>query len=84
MTEAGRSEHLTMYGLSGVALLLVIGVLVIASVSVLPVGWMVVLIGLWLGAAVAGAAWWSKTVWVPMLAALAIFALWMFAVFTNR
>ncbi len=84
MTSPERSDHLTMYGLVGVAMHLVVGVLVLASFAVLPVGWMVTLSALWVLGAWWGAARWSETVWIPLLASIAISALWMTAFFTSR
>jgi hypothetical protein len=73
-----------MYGLVGVAMHLVVGVLVAASVAVLPTGWMVGLGVLWVAGAVFGVARWSETVWIPLLASVVVSALWMTAFFTNR
>lgn len=84
MTSPRRSDHLTMYGLVGVAMYLVVGVLVAASFAVLPIGWLVVLAVLWLAGAGWGAVRWSETVWIPLLASIVVSALWMTAFFTNR
>ena len=51
---SGRSEHLTTYGLVGVAAHLVVGVLIVASFRVISSGWVVtltaaiVLSGVWM------------------------------------
>ena len=84
MTSPERSEHLTMYGLVGVAMHLVVGVLVAASFAVIPVGWMVVLGVLWVAGAVLGAAQWNETVWIPLLASILVSALWMTVFFLGR
>ena len=77
MTDPVRSSHLTVYGLVGVAMHLVIGVLVIASYPVIPAGGMALLVMLWLAGAVLGAALWRRTVWIPLLASLVVAAVWM-------
>lgn len=84
MTNPKRSDHLTMYGLVGVAMHAVVGVLVGASFTVIPVGWMLALATLWLGGALLGAALWKRTVWIPLLASLAVSVVWMMVFFTNR
>jgi hypothetical protein len=73
-----------MYGLVGVAMYLVVGVLVGASFSVIPVGWMLVLVALWLAGSVAGAAMWKRTVWIPLLASIFVSAIWMTIFFASR
>ena len=82
MTE--RSDHLTLYGLVGVALHLVVGFLVGASFTVVPTGWMVVLIALWLASTALGVALWKRTVWVPLLASIFVSAIWMIAFLGSR
>ncbi len=84
MTSSERSAHLTMYGIVGIAMHIVVGVLVLASVAVVPVGWTVALVMLWLAGAVVGGALWKKTVWIPLLASILVAAVWMVAVVTNR
>ena len=84
MTTAARSDHLMMYGLVGVAMHLVIGILIAASVAVIPTGWMVVLVTLWLAGAIGGWALWKRTVWVPLLASIVASGLWMAAFFSSR
>lgn len=84
MTVPGRSEHLTMYGMVGVAMLIVIGVLVAASVHVVPASGMVVLGILWTAGAIAGAVWWKRTVWIPLLSSLVVAGAWMAVLFSNR
>ncbi|MDX2342452.1 MAG: hypothetical protein QNL12_01275 [Acidimicrobiia bacterium] len=84
MTTPERSDHLTMYGLVGVAMLVVVGVLIAASFSVISGGWMLTLGGLWLAAAVAGAALWKKTVWISLLASIILSATWMTVFFGSR
>lgn len=79
-----RSDHLTMYGLVGVAMLGVVGVLIGASFSVLPGEWFVSLCGLWLLAAGLGAVQWKRTVWIPLLASVVLSGLWMAAFFGSR
>lgn len=79
-----RSNHLTMYGLVGVAMHLVVGVLVGASFSVIPVGWMLVLVALWLVGSIVGAAMWKRTVWVPLVASIFVSAIWMTTFFASR
>ena len=80
----GRSEHLTMYGLVGVAMHLVVGVLIVASMNVISSGWLVTLAGAWLLAAGAGALLWRRTVWVPLLASIVLSGVWMAVFFGSR
>ncbi len=84
MTSPARSAHLLMYGMVGVAMHVVVGILVVASVAIIPAGWAVTLIGLWLAGAALGGALWKRTVWIPLLASIVVAAAWMVAVFTNR
>lgn len=84
MTARDRSEHLTMYGMVGVAMHAVIGVLVVASFPVVPPSGMVLLVGLWLAGAIAGAALWKRTVWIPLLSSVLVAAVWMTVFFANR
>lgn len=84
MTSPERSAHLTMYGMVGVAMHVVVGILVLASVAIVPVGWAVVLVGLWLAGAALGGALWRRTVWIPLLASIVVAAAWMVAFFANR
>lgn len=84
MTTPDRSEHLTMYGMVGAAMHIVVGILVGASIAVIPAGWMVALISLWLLGAIAGGALWKRTVWIPLLASIVVSGLWMTAFFTSR
>ncbi len=84
MTTPGRSDHLAMYGLVGVAMHLVVGVLVGASFNVIPVGWMLALVALWLAGSVFGAALWKRTVWIPLLASIFVSAIWMTIFFASR
>ncbi len=79
-----RSEHLTMYGLVGVAMHAVVGILVVASFGVVDSVGAVVLSGLWLLGAGLGAATWKRTVWVPLLASIVVAAVWMAIVLTSR
>jgi CHASE2 domain-containing sensor protein len=83
MTEP-RSAHLAMYGMVGVAMHLVVGVLIVASYSVISSGWLVTLIGAWLIATGAGAVLWRRTVWVPLLASIVLSAAWMTVFFGSR
>ncbi len=84
MTTPERSDHLTMYGLVGVAMHLVVGVLVGASFSVIPVGWMLILVTLWLVGSVFGATLWKRTVWIPLLGSIVLSAAWMGVFFGSR
>ena len=84
MTEPGRSEHLTVYGLVGVAMYGVVGVLVAASGGVVSRGWLVTMIGLWLTGAIAGGLAWRRTVWVPLLGSIVVSAVWMIVVVSSR
>ena len=84
MTTSERSDHLTMYGLVGVAMHLVVGGLIAASFSVIPAGWLTALGGLWLAAAVLGAALWKRSVWIPLLASIVLSGLWMTVFFGSR
>lgn len=81
---AERSEHLTMYGLVGVAMHAVVGVLIVASYSVISSGWLITLAGIWLIAAGAGAALWRRTVWIPLLASMVLSGVWMLVFFGSR
>ena len=82
--SAERSSHLMMYGLVGVAMLLVVGVLIVASYSVISSGWLVTLIGAWLVSVGAGAVLWKRTVWIPLLASILLSAVWMTVFFGSR
>ena len=84
MTTQGRSEHLTMYGMVGVAMHIVIGVLVAASSAVVPTAGMVALVLLWVAGAALGAAMWKRTVWIPLLSSLIVAVVWMTLFFSNR
>ncbi len=84
MTSPQRSDHLALYGLVGVAMHLVVGVLIVASYAVLPAGWLLTLVALWLVGAGWGAIRWNKTVWIPLLASIVVSALWMTAYFMSR
>ena len=84
MTGSERSAHLTMYGVVGVAMYVVVGILVVASMTVVPVGWAVALAMLWLAGAVIGGALWRRTVWIPLLASILVATAWMVAFFTHR
>ena len=80
----GRSAHLMMYGLVGVAMHLIVGVLIVASFSVISSGWLITLVGMWLIATSLGAAMWRRTVWIPLLASIVLSALWMSVFFGSR
>jgi len=82
MTE--RSDHLTMYGLVGVAMHLVVGVMIGASFTVISGAWWLILGGLWVATAAAGAALWKRTVWVPLLASIVLAGVWMVVFFGSR
>ena len=73
-----------MYGMVGVAMHVVIGILVVASLAVVPAAWGVALVVLWLAGAVIGGALWRRTVWIPLLASILVATAWMVAFFTNR
>ncbi len=79
-----RSEHLTMYGLVGVAMYMVVGVLIAASSSVVASGWVITLIAVWLATAVIGALLWRRTVWVPLVASIVLSGVWMVVFFGSR
>jgi hypothetical protein len=84
MTSSERSAHLTMYGIVGVAMHVVVGVLIVASMAVVPVGWSITLALLWLAGAVIGGALWKRTVWIPLLASILVATAWMVVFFTSR
>ncbi len=84
MTSPQRSDHLTVYGLVGVAMHLVVGVVIGASFSVISAGWMVFLALLWIGASVASWVFWDRTVWIPLLASVLMSAIWMSIFFGSR
>jgi hypothetical protein len=84
MTGPQRSDHLLVYGLVGVAMQLVVGVLIVASYRVLPTAWMVVLGGLWFAGSVLAAARWKRTVWIPLLSSVGLSILWMIGFFVSR
>ena len=83
MTE-GRSAHLAMYGMVGVAMYLVVGVLLVASYAVISSGWLVTLVGAWLAGAGLGMVMWRRTAWVPLLASILLAAVWMTVFFGSR
>lgn len=84
MTTTERSDHLTMYGLVGVAMHGVVGVLIAASFSVIPGGWLAALGAMWLAAAILGGALWKRTVWIPLLASIVLSGVWMTVFFGSR
>ena len=84
MTAPQRSDHLIMYGMVGVAMHVVVGVLVVASYPVVPTSGFLVLAFLWLVGSVAGAMLWKRTVWIPLLSSLVVAAAWMAVVVANR
>ncbi|MCP4965904.1 MAG: hypothetical protein GY926_11765 [bacterium] len=73
-----------MYGLVGVAVLAVVGILIAASFSVISGGWMLVLGLFWVAAAAAGGALWKRTVWIPLLASIMLSGLRMVVFFGSR
>ncbi len=79
-----RSDHLTMYGLVGVAMYLVVGILIVASYTVISSGWLVTLVGVWLVTAGAGAVLWRRTVWIPLLGSILLAGVWMVVFFGSR
>lgn len=79
-----RSEHLTMYGLVGVAMYLVVGVLIVASSAVVPSGWVITLTLVWMVTAGIAALLWRRTVWVPLLASIVLSGVWMVVFFGSR
>ena len=83
MTEP-RSVHLEMYGFVGVAMLVVVGVLIVASASVISSGWLVTLIGVWLLVAGVSAVQWKRTVWVALVSSIGLAAVWMVVFFGSR
>jgi len=84
VTGPDRSDHVTVYGLAGAAMHLVIGVLVVASSAVLPAGWLALAAVLWLAGTVAGIALWRRTVWIPLLASLLVATVWTIGFLTSR
>lgn len=83
MTE-GPSDHLTIYGLVGAAMHLVVGVMIVASRSVISSGWLITLTGVWLGTAGLGAVMWRRTVWVPLVSSIVLSGVWMVVFFGSR
>ena len=81
---SNRSDHLTMYGLVGVAMHLVVAILIVASYSVISSGWLITLVVVWLITAGAGLAMWKRTVWIPLLASIVLSAAWMIVFFGSR
>lgn len=79
-----RSEHLTVYGLVGVAMFVVVGVLIVASNAVISSWWLATLVVAWIAAAVVAAVMWRRTVWIPLLASLGLSAVWMIVFFGSR
>ena len=84
MTSSERSAHLTMYGLVGVALYVVVGILVVASTAIVPTVWALLLVLLWLAGAVLGGALWKRNVWIPLLASTLVATVWMIVFFSSR
>jgi hypothetical protein len=80
----GRSEHLTVYGLVGVAMFVVVGVLIVASNAVISSAWLATLVVAWAAAAVVAAVMWRRTVWIPLLASLGLSTVWMVVFFGSR
>lgn len=83
MTVPHRSDHLTVYGLVGVAIHLVVGVLALASTAILPAGWMVAVGVLWLAGSASGIVLWRRTVWIPLLASLLVATVLMVGFLSN-
>lgn len=79
-----RSAHLTMYGLVGVAMHVVVAILIVASYSVISSGWLITLVAMWLITAGAGLAMWKRTVWIPLLASIVLATVWMIVFFGSR
>ena len=84
MTAPSRSDHLTVYGMVGVAMHLIVGILIVASFAMIPAGWLVLLTLAWVAGAVAGKALWERTVWIPLLASIVLSAVWMTVFFASR
>jgi hypothetical protein len=84
MTVPPRSAHLTVYGLVGVAMYLVVGVLVFASSGILRTGWVLGVGSLWVVGAAGGAWLWRRTVWVPLLGSLVVATVWAVGFFSSR
>jgi hypothetical protein len=82
--SGGRSEHLMVYGLVGVALYATVGLLIVASKSVISSGWLITLSTMWLATAGLAAATWRRTVWVPLLASIVLSTVWMIVFFGSR
>ncbi len=79
-----RSDHLTMYGMVGVAMHLVVGILIVASSTVISSGWLITLVGVWLLTSGIGALLWKRTVWIPLLGSIVLSAAWMGVFFGSR
>jgi hypothetical protein len=73
-----------MYGLVGVAMYSVVGLLIVASASVISSGWLITLMVVWLIAAIGAAVLWRRTVWVALLASLVVSTFWMIVFFGSR
>jgi hypothetical protein len=73
-----------MYGLVGVVMHLVVGVLIVASWAVISSGWLITLVGIWLATAGAGVLLWRRTVWIPLLSSIVLSAVWMIVFFGSR
>ena len=84
MTTPERSSHLTMYGMVGIAMHAVIGILIAASYPVVPVSGFLILLALWSAGAIAGTLLWKRTVWIPLLSSLVVATAWMGIFFANR
>lgn len=83
MTE-GRSEHMTVYGLVGVAMFVVVGVLIVASYPAISSGWLATLVAAWTAAGAISGALWRRTVWIPLLASIGLSTIWMIVFFGSR
>jgi len=73
-----------MYGMVGVAMFVVVGVLIVASYAVVSTGWMITLVVAWMVAGAVSGVMWRRTVWIPLLASIGLSALWMIVFFGSR
>lgn len=75
--EAELTPRHLLYALVGAGLMLAVGVLVVSSGLVAPLWAVVLLIAVWLAAAVASVVTWRRKPWMPLLAAIGVAAIWV-------
>lgn len=75
--EHNPEAYRLLFGIVGAALLVVVGVFIVASALVAPV-WVVVVLGvLWIAGAALSVIAWKQRMWVPVLVGTVLALLWI-------